>query len=67
VVEERRPAAMGLELLGDYGWILAFEVPELHRFVDLMRELRATTVRRHTGLETPLFTGSRVWVEQFVD
>ena len=26
--------------LGDYEWILAFEAPELHRIVDLMRELR---------------------------
>ena len=25
--------------LGDYEWILAFEAPELHRIVDLMREL----------------------------
>ena len=25
--------------LGDYEWILAFEAPELHRIVDLMRDL----------------------------
>ena len=28
--------------LGDYEWVLAFEAPELHRIVDLMRDLRAT-------------------------
>ena len=29
--------------LGDYEWMLAFEADELHRIVDLMRELRAST------------------------
>jgi hydrogen peroxide-dependent heme synthase len=52
--------------LGDYEWILAFEAPELHRIVDLMRELRATEARRHTRAETPFFTGPRVPVEQLV-
>jgi hydrogen peroxide-dependent heme synthase len=52
--------------LGDYEWILAFEAPELHRIVDLMRELRATDARRHTRAETPFFTGPRVPVEQLV-
>ena len=47
--------------------ILAFEAPELHRIVDLMRELRATDARRHTRLEIPFFTGPRVSVEQLVD
>ena len=28
--------------LGDYEWILAFEADELHRIVDLMRDLRAS-------------------------
>ena len=53
--------------LGDYEWILAFEAPELHRIVDLMRELRATDARRHTREETPFFTGPRVPVEQLVN
>jgi chlorite dismutase len=53
--------------LGDYEWILAFEAPELHRIVDLMRELRATDARRHTREETPFFTGPRVGVEQLVN
>jgi chlorite dismutase len=52
--------------LGDYEWILAFEAPELHRIVDLMRELRATDARRHTREEMPFFTGPRVPVEQLV-
>jgi peroxiredoxin len=52
--------------LGDYEWILAFEAPQLHRIVDLMRELRATEARRHTRAETPFFTGPRVGVEQLV-
>jgi peroxiredoxin len=46
--------------LGDYEWILAFEADELHRIVDLMRELRATDARRHVREEIPFFTGPLV-------
>src|SRR5689334_25160169 len=46
--------------LGDYEWILAFEADELHRIVDLMRDLRATEARRHVREEVPFFTGPRV-------
>ncbi|MEE6294797.1 hydrogen peroxide-dependent heme synthase [Georgenia wangjunii] len=46
--------------LGDYEWILAFEADELHRLVDLMRELRATGARRHVREEVPFYTGPRV-------
>ena len=46
--------------LGDYEWILAFEADELHRIVDLMRDLRATAARRHVREEVPFFTGPRV-------
>jgi hydrogen peroxide-dependent heme synthase len=46
--------------LGDYEWILAFEADELHRIVDLMRDLRATDARRHVREEVPFFTGPRV-------
>jgi peroxiredoxin len=45
--------------LGDYEWILAFEADELHRILDLMRELRASTARRHVREEVPFFTGRR--------
>jgi chlorite dismutase len=45
--------------LGDYEWILAFEADELHRIVDLMRELRAATARRHVREEIPFYTGRR--------
>ncbi|MGA8988659.1 hydrogen peroxide-dependent heme synthase [Aeromicrobium sp.] len=43
--------------LGDYEWILAFEADELHRIVDLMRELRASQARRHVREEIPFYTG----------
>jgi chlorite dismutase len=43
--------------LGDYEWMLAFEADELHRIVDLMRELRASRARRHVREEIPFFTG----------
>nr|WP_265521775.1 hydrogen peroxide-dependent heme synthase [Oerskovia sp. JB1-3-2] len=45
--------------LGDYEWILAFEADELHRIVDLMRDLRDTEARRHVREEVPFFTGPR--------
>ena len=52
--------------LGDYEWILAFEAPELHRIVDLMRDLRATEARLHVREEVPFFTGPRVDVEKLI-
>ncbi|WP_072691031.1 hydrogen peroxide-dependent heme synthase [Rhodococcus marinonascens] len=52
--------------LGDYEWILAFEAPELHRIVDLMRDLRATEARLHVREEVPFFTGPRVDVDKLV-
>ena len=45
--------------LGDYEWMLAFEADELHRIVDLMRHLRASTARRHVREEVPFYTGRR--------
>ena len=53
--------------LGDYEWILAFEAAELHRIVDLMRDLRATEARLHVREEIPFFTGPRVGVEELVN
>jgi hydrogen peroxide-dependent heme synthase len=45
--------------LGDYEWILAFEADELHRIVDLMRDLRGSRARRHVREEVPFYTGRR--------
>ena len=53
--------------LGDYEWLLAFEAPELHRIVDLMRDLRATQARRHVREEVPFFTGPRVGLAEWVE
>jgi peroxiredoxin len=52
--------------LGDYEWMLAFEADELHRIVDLMRELRAATARRHVREEVPFYTGVRKSVAELV-
>ena len=52
--------------LGDYEWLLAFEADELHRIVDLMRDLRATDARRHVREEIPFFTGPRVALSELV-
>ena len=53
--------------LGDYEWILAFEADELHRIVDLMRELRATEARRHVREEIPFYTGLKHTVAELTD
>ena len=52
--------------LGDYEWMLAFEADELHRIVDLMRDLRASRARRHVREEVPFFTGQRRSVAELV-
>ncbi|MEV4412488.1 hydrogen peroxide-dependent heme synthase [Catellatospora sp. NPDC049609] len=52
--------------LGDYEWMLAFEADELHRIVDLMRDLRASSARRHVREEVPFYTGRRRSVEEIV-
>jgi chlorite dismutase len=52
--------------LGDYEWILAFEAQELHRIVDLMRELRASRARMHVREEVPFFTGPRVSIADLI-
>jgi len=52
--------------LGDYEWILAFEADELHRIVDLMRDLRASTARRHVREEVPFYTGARKAISELV-
>ncbi len=52
--------------LNDYEWVLAFEADELHRIVDLMRELRASGARRHVREEVPFYTGPRVGVRELV-
>jgi len=52
--------------LGDYEWILAFEADELHRIVDLMRDLRASRARRHVREEVPFYTGRRRSISEIV-
>ena len=53
--------------LGDYEWLLAFEAPELHRIVDLMRDLRATEARMHVREETPFYTGRRITTHEIAE
>lgn len=53
--------------LGDYEWILAFEADELHRIVDLMRDLRASRARRHVREEVPFYTGLAHSVAELTD
>jgi peroxiredoxin len=53
--------------LGDYEWMLAFEADELYRIVDLMRDLRASSARRHVREEVPFYTGRRRTVGELVN
>lgn len=53
--------------LGDYEWLLAFEADDLHRIVDVMRELRSVEARLHVREETPFYTGPFVSVEQLIE
>lgn len=53
--------------LGDYEWILGFEADELHRIVDLMRDLRNTGARRHVREEVPFYTGPRVELAEWAE
>jgi hydrogen peroxide-dependent heme synthase len=57
--QDVRANTMSTFALSDYEWLLAFEADELHRIVDLMRDLRATEARRHVREEVPFFTGPR--------
>lgn len=52
--------------LGDYEWMLAFECDDLHQIVDLMRDLRASTARRHVREEVPFYTGRRMSLGELV-
>jgi chlorite dismutase len=52
--------------LGDYEWLLAFEADELHRIVDLMRDLRASRARMHVREEIPFYTGEKHTVGDLV-
>jgi peroxiredoxin len=52
--------------LGDYEWMLAVEADELHRIVDLMRELRASRARLYVREEVPFYTGRRRPVSELV-
>ncbi|MEU4688032.1 hydrogen peroxide-dependent heme synthase [Actinoplanes sp. NPDC023714] len=53
--------------LGDYEWMLAFEADEMHRIVDLMRDLRASGARRHVREEVPFYTGRRRSITELVN
>jgi peroxiredoxin len=53
--------------LGDYEWVLGFEADQLHRIVDLMRDLRATGARRHVREEIPFYTGPRVELAEWAE
>ena len=65
--EDVRANTVSAFALGDYEWILAFEADELHRIVDLMRDLRATEARRHVREELPFFTGPKVALGELVN
>lgn len=64
--EDVRANTVASFALGDYEWLLAFEAPELHRIVDLMRHLRSSQARRHVREEIPFFSGPRMSAANFI-
>lgn len=64
--EDVRANTLTAFALGDYEWLLAFESNQLHRIVDLMRELRAVEARRHVREEVPFYTGPRISVSDLI-
>ena len=64
--EDVRANTVSAFALGDYEWLLAFEADDLHRIVDLMRDLRNTEARRHVREEVPFYTGPRVQLGELV-
>ncbi|WP_370619442.1 hydrogen peroxide-dependent heme synthase [Mumia sp. Pv 4-285] len=65
--EDVRANTVSAFALGDYEWLLAFEADELHRIVDLMRDLRASKARLHVREEIPFYTGRLRTVAEIVD
>jgi peroxiredoxin len=55
----KRHVHEGVDCLGDWEWILAFEADELSDLVDCMRRLRDAEARRYTKDDTPFITGIR--------
>jgi chlorite dismutase len=53
--------------LDDYEFILAFETDEPSDFLDLVQELRETTVSMYTLQDTPLFTCLNMRLDQALD
>ncbi|MBZ0292035.1 MAG: chlorite dismutase family protein [Anaerolineae bacterium] len=53
--------------LDDYEFILAFETDEPSDFLDLVQELRETTVSMYTLQDTPLFTCINMRLEEALD
>nr|WP_084206634.1 hydrogen peroxide-dependent heme synthase [Segniliparus rugosus] len=67
VYQDVRANTVSSFALGDYEWVLAFEADELHRILDLMRDLRATEARMHVREETPFFTGPKTTFEALAE
>lgn len=53
--------------LGDYEFLLAFEAEQMHRIVDLMRELRGVEARLHVREETPFHAGTRLSLSEWAE
>lgn len=53
--------------IDDYEFILAFETDEPSDFLDLVQELRETTVSMYTLQDTPLFTCMNMRLDQALD
>jgi chlorite dismutase len=53
--------------IDDHEFVVAFEVPDVRRFLSLVADLRETESSAYTERETPIFVGAAVTLEQALD
>ena len=52
---------------GDYEFLLAFQAPEMHRIVDLIRKRRGVEARPRVRKEVPFHSVTRVCLPEWAD
>jgi len=53
--------------IDDHEFVVAFEVPDVRRFLTLVADLRETESSSYTERETPIFVGARMALERALD
>ena len=53
--------------IDDHEFVVAFEVPDVRRFLALVADLRETEASSYTERETPIFVGAAMSLERALD